>query len=244
MDYNYLKTAYLEGKSVRVLGKELGLSPSAVSRELKKIGVTLRTKAESQALHIKSNGHPRLGKKHTDESKQAIGNKILKAWEEKSEEEKEKFSERAKKNYEKHGIELKKAGHKGVRLSSKRGSKLEKYIENYLRDKNIEVQFHKNMLTNERLEVDMYIPEYKTCIEINGPSHYEPIRGEAVLLKQQRADLEKMGLITQAGFLYIRVKNVKPFSIVRYRAVCDRIYEQLVNPDFDAVTKKYAEIEV
>jgi hypothetical protein len=60
-----------------------------------------------------------------------------------------------------------------------RNSKGEKYIEKYLKEKNIEYIFQhrfpdcKNVRT---LPFDFYIPHLNVCIEFDGKQHYEPVK--------------------------------------------------------------------
>jgi very-short-patch-repair endonuclease len=63
-------------------------------------------------------------------------------------------------------------------------------------------------VTGNKLEVDMYIPALKAIIEVDGPSHFEPIWGEEKLRKQIKSDMEKNGLVLGKGFVMIRIKHL------------------------------------
>lgn len=230
-------------KSTRQIAKEVKVSPALVSKHLKKYNIPVRTKSEAQSLYLQKGTHPTKGKEHSEETKRAIGKKTLERWKNLPEEEKAKSVEIGKKSYQLRGAELKASGHKACRKSAYKGSKLEHYLDKYLRDKGITVEVHKNMLTNERLEVDLFLPEKKIVIEVNGPSHYKPISGEEKLLKQQKADLEKRGLVTSAGYIMIVVRNLKKYSIVRYAEIADKVYNVITNMDFKTFSAKYTEIE-
>ena len=75
------------------------------------------------------------------------------------------------------------------------------------------VEFHKeHMLVNERLEIDLFIPELSVAIEGDGPSHFEPVWGEEALEKTQSSDRQKSGLILSMGLVLIRIKHTKGLS--------------------------------
>jgi very-short-patch-repair endonuclease len=51
-----------------------------------------------------------------------------------------------------------------------------------------------------------------TAIEVDGPSHFENIWGEAILRKNQIRDYEKNGLLLQQGFVIIRIQQTRSLS--------------------------------
>ena len=53
----------------------------------------------------------------------------------------------------------------------------------------------------------MHIPELKTIIEVDGPSHCLPVWGEEKLQKQINADLRKDGIFLTRGYVVIRLKS-------------------------------------
>ena len=115
-------------------------------------------------------------------------------WQEMSETEKEKMQS---------------AAIKAIQIAGKEGSKLEKFLYEQLTTSGFKVEFHKKyLIQNENLEIDMYLPDLKTIIEVDGPSHFLPIWGEEKLQKQIKADFNKTGLILSKGFAIIRIKNL------------------------------------
>ena len=46
-------------------------------------------------------------------------------------------------------------------------------------------------MRNNRLEIDLYVTDLQTAIEVDGPSHFEPVWGEENLIKNQRSDKQK-----------------------------------------------------
>jgi very-short-patch-repair endonuclease len=88
------------------------------------------------------------------------------------------------------------AATESIRKAGKEGSKLENFLLRKITDAGFKVDFHKkNLIPNEKLEIDLYVPECKTIIEIDGPSHFLPVWGDEKLQKQIKADLQKSGLI-------------------------------------------------
>jgi len=125
---------------------------------------------------------------------------------------------------------------------------MEKFLLEELTDRGYRVEFHKkNLIPNENLEIDLYIPSLKTIIEIDGPSHFLPIWGEEKLQKQIKADDQKTGLILSKGFAIIRVKNMLDFvSLASKEKMVVSVTEQLQNIDkkFPAKSKRFIEIEL
>lgn len=204
---------YQEGFSLRQIADKFGVSHMTVKRELVKAGIELRLPNEAQANFLKRNPdkHPTKGKKQKEETKLKISKTIKeyltpgeierrreagkKKWQEKSEEEKRQFSERLLKKF---------------RETSKTGSKLEKYLVAELSAAGYEPEFHKEMLIeNERMHIDIFLPKHMVAIEIDGPTHYEPIFGEEQLLKVQLADMQKNGLIVSNNMSIIRIRQSK-----------------------------------
>ena len=65
---------------------------------------------------------------------------------------------------------------KAIQIAGKEGSKLEKFLRDEFVRNGLNVQVHtKNIIPNENLEIDLYFPNIKTIIEIDGPSHFLPI---------------------------------------------------------------------
>jgi very-short-patch-repair endonuclease len=128
------------------------------------------------------------------------------------------------------------------------GAKMENFVLNKLRSLGYVVQFHrKGLLSNERLEVDLFLPELKTVIEIDGPSHFLPIWGEESLARNLKADAQKTGLLITRGFAIIRVKHIsKHVSEKQMRDLTEKIIEQveLIDKKFPTKKKRLIQIEV
>lgn len=59
-----------------------------------------------------------------------------------------------------------------------RRSKMEKFVEDMIKNDYPNLEFYCNHKKNIGSELDFYFPELKLAIEINGPCHYKPIYGE------------------------------------------------------------------
>lgn len=71
-------------------------------------------------------------------------------------------------------------------------SQIELFVEENLVKDFPDIKFKFNDKDMIGSELDVYIPELKIAIEINGIVHYEPIYGEDKLIKTQIRDKQKM----------------------------------------------------
>lgn len=81
-------------------------------------------------------------------------------------------------------------------------SRAEKYLTELIKIHfpNLEIQENYRQLLSNNLEIDIYIPSLKLCIELNGPVHYFPIWGEEKLKSVQNKDIQKQIEIQKLGF--------------------------------------------
>jgi very-short-patch-repair endonuclease len=208
-----------------------GTYSNRIRRDAIKYSIPIRNKSEAQkeALTTGRHKHPTKGTKRNEETKNKIGKKVLESWENLSDQELDKRKQKAKDNWNKLSEDEKQnilsSANAAVRNSSKFGSKLETYIlKNLLKD-GYKVDFHKeHILANTKLQIDLFIPTMSIAIEIDGPSHFEPVWGEDVLEKNKKYDKKKNGLILGKGLKLIRVQQKKDFSRTR----ADRVYERLI----------------
>ena len=166
------------------INKEYNLNyyPNKINRLLRKVGQKLRSKSESQKISLEKgrSKHPTEGRKRTAEEKISIGKTVASRWATASEERRKTHSERAKKNWDKMSpaelADFRTKSAKAIRAASDHGSKLERYILGQLRKNGWKVYFHTNhLLPTGKLEMDIFIDDIKTAVEIDGVSHFEPI---------------------------------------------------------------------
>jgi len=255
MDINKIIKMYVEqNKSTYEIAESLNTYPNKIRRILVRGGVELKTKSEAQknAIEQGSAVHPTSGKKRSFEEKIKISSGLKKYWENMDDDIYNQKIEFAKKRW-KNMSEVEKqnmldSAMKSIQIAGKEGSKLEKFIYQELSRAGYRIDYHKKQLIqNENLEIDMYIPEIKTIIEIDGPSHFLPIWGEEKLQKQIKADFHKTGLILNKGMVIIRIKNLSD-------SVCLADKEKLrvdilkrldtIKEKFPPQTERYIELEI
>ncbi|MAR66721.1 MAG: hypothetical protein CL833_05650 [Crocinitomicaceae bacterium] len=228
--------------------------PNKIRRILVKNGVEMKTRSQAQktALSKGRAKHPTKGNKRSKEERLKISSTVQKYWKNMSSEEYNRRCSEARQRW--HSLdEVERAritslAIEAVRKAGKEGSKMEKFLLQELTGLGYEVQFHKkNLIPNENLEIDLYIPSLKTIIEIDGPSHFLPIWGEEKLQKQIKSDDQKTGLVLSKGFVVLRVKNMLDFvSLASKEKLIKDVTEQLkiIANKFPAKSKRFIEIEL
>ena len=176
--------------------------------------------------------------KRTEETKQKIGNAVMSSWDKLSLKEKQQRQQQSKLQWDnldeedkKHRLNL---AHQAVRHSSKTGSKLEKFLLNRLLADGYSVDFHKEqILSNTKLQIDLFLPKLNIAIEVDGPSHFLPVWGEDTLKKNIEYDRKKNGLIIGKGLKLIRIKQLHDFSVARANCTYDKLKQAilLINKD-------------
>lgn len=242
-----------EDKSTYQIAEELNTYPNKIRRILLKYGKELRSRSEAQknALQEGRVDHPTKGRKRSQEEKIKISASLSDYWKEMSEEERQRRIDIAKENWsnmsEAQRGKICQAATESIRKAGKEGSKLEKYVLRRITDSGYKVDFHKkNLIPNEKLEIDLYIPELKTIIEIDGPSHFFPVWGEEKLQKQMKADLQKNGLLLSKGYVIIRLKVLGFVSLKKQEDIIEQIISKLqeVKKVFPPRSQRYIEIEL
>lgn len=232
-----LEKYYLnENKSFQDIANIYDTYPNRVRRDAKKFGIEIRSKSQAQknALQTGKHKHPTKGTQRSEETKDKIGSSVMKSWDTMSESELKRRQELAKLNWEKMTEEDKKnmlnSAHSAVRKSSKVGSKLENYLLEQLIANNVKVEPHKEqMLNNTKLHIDLFLPKDNIAIEVDGPSHFEPVWGEEALKRNQNYDNKKNGLLIGKGISIIRIKQTKDFSKSRANVIFGRLMKAIAD---------------
>ena len=104
------------------------------------------------------------------------------------------------------------------------------------------------IIPSENLEIDLYIPELKTIIEVDGPSHFLPIWGEDKLQKQINADLRKSGTLLSKGYVVIRIKSLGQESLAKRDEMSRQVIGHLNKikdkfPKLPVRSKRFIEVE-
>jgi very-short-patch-repair endonuclease len=209
-------------KSFADIAKECNTYANKLRRDSLKFKLKIRNKSEAQknALKIGKTQHPTKGKKRSQETKSKIGVGVLESWASLDSEELQKRKEKAKQNWEKMSEEEKQnmlhEANLAVREAGKKGSKLELYLLDAMLKDGYQVEFHKEQtLLNTKLQIDLFVPTLNVAIEVDGPSHFEPVWGDEALKRNKKYDDKKSGLIIGKGLYLIRIKQSKDFSPTR-----------------------------
>lgn len=241
IDEDYVLEQYKQSKSTYDLAKELHTYPNKIRRILKKHGHSMRSKSEAQAAALKSgrSKHPTEGRKRTKQEKDNISKGTAASWATFSKEKRKKISDGAKKRWDKIPESKKKqmqemAGD-ALRKAGIEGSKAEKALKEKLEDHNYDVVLHKKDLIPGHYEIDLFLPQLKTIIEIDGPQHFRPVWGEEQLKKTIKYDQIKNGLLVGAGYCVIRIKYMCKTAT---RSTGQKLFN-LVHPDLLKIAKKF-----
>lgn len=222
---------YIENKlSFYDIADKYSTYANKIRRDAKKFGIHIRSKAEAQknALSSGKHKHPTKGSSRPEDIKNKIGASMVASWDAATQQTKDERAKKAKAQWEKLSEDIKqnmlKKANDAVRMSSKVGSKLEKFIMSCLIADGYSVDFHKEqILSNTKLQIDLFLPKIGLAIEIDGPSHFEPVWGEDSLSKNIEYDNKKNGLILGKGLYLIRVKQTQDFSKSRAKLVYEKV---------------------
>lgn len=250
----YIHKHYIElQKSPPQIAEELGTYSNKVRRAIIKYGYSLRDRSEAQAIALQSGRqkHPTQGKSHDDVTKRKIAVSMSKSLEKMSPEKKAKKAKKAADNWAQKSMTERTAfldaAFDGVRKASKEGSKLEIFLRDELIGAGFTIEWHKqNLIEDEKMHVDFYVPDLKTVIEIDGPAHFLPIWGQDNLNKHIAKDKKKNGLILSKDLNLLRVKNLhRSVSNIKMEQIAISIISELNKiKNNQGIKGQYVEIEV
>lgn len=240
----------LKNKSFKDIADQVGTYANKIRRDAIKFKINIRDKSEAQknALSTGKHKHPTKGKQRPEDTKQKIGNAVLKSWSELDEKDLNIRKQKARDNWqnlsEDDRMFIQKKANDAVRVASKVGSKLEKFLFNALIKDGYKVQFHEEqILSNTKLQIDLLIPHLNLAIEIDGPSHFAPIWGSDTLSKNIKYDQKKEGLIIGKGLKLIRIKQTKDYSKSRAVLVYDKLKTIIAQISSGDLTDKITSID-
>lgn len=228
---------YREGLSIREVAKKYNTYPNKVLKVLNNAGEPVRSKSEAQkvALDLGKSKPPLLGKKRTEADKDNISKARAKAWASISDEQRESFKNAAKARWEALSdtdrADMQSRAGEALRAASVDGSKAEKFLYESLIHKGYNVILHKKgLIAGEKYEIDLFLPDLMTIIEIDGPQHFLPVFGEERLDKTIQYDIIKNGVLISKGYCVIRVKYLtKHISRKKTRDLLTLVVQQLEN---------------
>lgn len=223
-------------KSFQDIAKLSDTYANKLRRDAIKFNIKIRDKSEAQKNALKSGrvDHPTKGKVRSETTKNKIGLGVLHSWENLTDKELNQRKNKARDNWNNlskdEQSQILKMANDAVRESSRSGSKLEKYLLKELLRDGHSVEFHKEQsLVNTKLQIDLFIPKLRVAIEVDGPSHFEPVWGEDALKRNKSYDDKKSGLIFGKGLILIRIKQSKDFSKSRASLIYQELKIQLSN---------------
>ena len=234
------------------IAKKLDTYPNKITRTLKKHGIPLRDKSQAQKLALAEGRceHPTAGKERSLEERVKISSGLVTYWDSITKAERKRRSEQAKDRWSRMSAaqkdKMSQLATAAIRLAGKQGSKLEHFIGDKIEESGYRLEYHNtSLIPTEKLEIDIYIPELKTIIEVDGPSHFLPIWGEEKLQKQIKADLHKSGLLLSRGYAIIRVKSVGQEPLSKKERLANDVVEQLnsIVKKFPPKSKRFIEVE-
>jgi very-short-patch-repair endonuclease len=243
--HTFISRAYSkEDSSYREISDAVGTYPNKIRRDAVRLGITSRDKSKAQSVAITSgrHKHPTKCTHRSIDTKIKISEGRAKAWEELTPAERKRLSDIGKQQWADMSEEDKEAFQKAsgdaIRKASVEGSKLEKFLHQELINAGYRVEFHKErLIKNERLQIDLWLPNMGVAIEVDGPSHFSPIWGAKALARNQRADKQKTGLLLGVGAIMLRVRQSKTLSQKFKRTILAKVIETL-----EQISKKFPEL--
>lgn len=250
-DHDIIRLYQEKNFSTHQLAEKFDTYPNKIRRILKKHGVQLRGKGEAQKIALEQGRteHPTKGKEMKDSTKLKISEKQGELWDNMTELQRQERVENGKASWNKKTASERQAiiqkAHEAVQQASKIGSKMENYLLQELTKKGFRIDFHKeHWLQNHKLQLDLFVPDLRTAIEIDGPSHFRPVWGMEQLIKNQKADRQKTGLILAQGLVLVRVKMEKKFSQRYSRQTLSKLLEILsqIQKQYPQEDERYFEL--
>ena len=231
--------------SFRDIAEKYHTYANRVRRDAIKYGITIRDKSQAQKNALTSGKieHPTKGKNRDQSVKDKIGNGVMESWKKLDKKTLKQRKEKARQNWENLPDDTKadilKQANVAVRVASKNGSKLEVFLLKHLLADGFRVDFHKEQnLVNTKLQIDLFLPTLNVAIEVDGPSHFEPVWGEDTLKRNKSYDNKKTGLIIGKGMVLIRIKQLKDFSNSRGRVIYSELKQRLIE-----IQNKFPDLE-
>jgi very-short-patch-repair endonuclease len=251
LDKQVIKLYNEDNQSTYEIAKQLNTYPNKIRRILLKHGYELKGRSEAQkvALEKGRSKHPTEGKTRTKDERVAISMSLVDYWEKMSDQERNNRIKIAKQNWNKmtplQKETMRSKGIAGIREAASNGSKLERFFQERIEADGFNVEVHKQLISAENLEIDLYISRLKTIIEVDGPSHFLPIWGDEKLQKQVNADLRKSGVLLSKGFVVIRVKSLGQESLAKREQMIEQVLTHLheIDDKFPPRSKRFIEVE-
>lgn len=230
-----LQKLYVEQElSFADISKLLNETRSNIRHDIISGGIVPRTRSEAQKLVLKQgkSTHPTKDKGHSEETKLKLSEKAGKYWDNVTPEVYNKRAENAQTEFNGRSQAVKdeffKKSHQAIRAAAINGSKLEQILHVFLIDKGYRTIFHReHLIINEKMHIDIMLPEKSIVIEIDGPTHFQNVFGEKELERVKKSDVEKNGLLIAKGFTVIRIQHEGDISKKYIRFIKNKLLETI-----------------
>lgn len=186
--------------------------------------------ARKQMLEMEN--HPTRGRQRTEEEKIKMGVGLSKSWTDMTDNRKQQIEDQKERLSKEPGKmkQMSLKGSKAMRKAAEEGSRLEHYIREKLFENGyVSVQHRDKILPNEKFEFDLFIKDMGVIIEVDGPTHFEPIFGDHALNKSLSRDQLKTKLSIEQGYKMVRVKQLKAYSQHYFRTVFEELLKLLTD---------------
>jgi very-short-patch-repair endonuclease len=202
-----------EKRSFHSIGRELGKNPKTIRDAVIKAGCQPRSKSQAQKLHVAKHGPP-IQRPRTDEEKRRISDgharRITSMSHDEIERWKSNLRQRATAQWaglDKDAKELLMAPmREGAKAQVGRGSKGENKIGDLLREHGYNIE-RRSRAFSRPFEIDILLIKERVAIEVDGPTHFDPIYGTDHLARTTARDGIKNAFLTQLGVHVIRVQD-------------------------------------
>jgi very-short-patch-repair endonuclease len=200
---------------------------------MKKYGMSRRDKSDAQKVYLQENPHPMAGKSHREETKLKISKSLESFWDNLSPEDEKELRQKMGSGWkakwggmsqdDRDDVLRNMSSH--LRAAKNKGSKLENYLAEQFRVVGYVVDVRTTLYTpGKAFEVDIALPEINVMIEVDGPTHHDPIFGDDVLVYQENRDERKNDILLSQGYHVVRILDKNgPLSMLRFRKIHDTI---------------------
>lgn len=228
---------YIEQKSINQIAKENNTYPKKIIRYMKKHGMTIRDKSESQKLALLHNRHkhPTKGTNRSQNVREKISTTQFNNWMSLSEEAKQQHRQKIKEQWsnkteKQKQLVINNLLKQGEKTKCK-NSKVSKAIFDILLSHKFDVKNHSYL---ENITIDFVLPIEGIAINVNGPGHYLDIWREENLKK----DEYKKKKIIDNGYKLILVKYFyNDISMGKLNFICKTLIDTIYN-----IEKTYTEL--
>jgi len=203
-------------RSIREIAQILNTYPNKIRREALRLGLELKPRGQiqSELLQRGVSKNPTEGRERTEKEKDKIAISISNSYTSESKRKLSKISkERSDNRSQDERESFARKSHEGIRQAAVTGSKLEIFLYDRLIEEGFRCVAHeKHLVDNEKMHIDLLLPEEMIAIEVDGISHQQIVWSQKSYENKTVADLKKNGLLISDGYDVIRIKYSRNIS--------------------------------